>query len=188
LFARCKILSSSRGLCIQLRDEGSISNVTFRDIQFVSRYHSDPWWGRGEAISFTAIPRTATTRIGTLQNVLVENVSGRAENSIRVNGMPQSRIADVRFKNVSVKFARWTRYAGGVYDNRPTKVLTPIETHALDGFNLRFADRVTLENCSVNLEESLAADFKNAVAAEDSTDLQIRKFRGESATPPILRR
>src|ERR1017187_5927321 len=69
LFERCKIISSSRGLCIQLRDEGGISNVTFRDIQFVSRYHSDPWWGRGEAISFTAIPRTPATKLGTLRDV-----------------------------------------------------------------------------------------------------------------------
>src|ERR1035437_4955632 len=42
LFERCKILSSSRGLCIQLRDEGNVSNITFRDIEFVSRYHRDP--------------------------------------------------------------------------------------------------------------------------------------------------
>ena len=112
LFEYCKILSSSRGLCIQLRDEGSISNVVFRDIQFVSRYHSDPWWGRGEAISFTAIPRTANTKLGRLQDVLVENVSGQAENSVRINGTSQSHIENVRLKNVSVQFGRWTKYAG----------------------------------------------------------------------------
>ena len=186
VFERCRILSSSRGLCIQLRDEGSISNVIFRDIQFVSRYHSDPWWGRGEAISFTAIPRTAETKLGRLQNVLVENVSGRAENSIRVNGTPQSRIADVRFKNVSVKFGRWTKYAGGVYDNRPTKVLAPIEARAPDGFNLRFADRVTLENCQVDFDDTPAGRFQNAVADESSPGLQIWKFHGDSAAHPML--
>jgi polygalacturonase len=181
LFERCKIISSSRGLCIQLRDEGGISNVVFRDIKFVSRFHSDPWWGRGEAISFTAIPRTAETKLGSLQNVLVEDVSGRAENSIRVNGTAQRRIENVRFKNVSVQFARWTKYAGNVYDNRPTKVLAPVETHAPDGFNLRFADRVTLENCSVDC----AAPFQNAIAAEETTALQIWNFRGDAAAHPI---
>ncbi len=187
LFERCKILSSSRGLCIQLRDEGSISNVVFRDIKFVSRYHSDPWWGRGEAISFTAIPRTPATDLGTLRNVIVENVHGKAENSIRVNGTPQSRIENVLFKDVSVKFARWTQYAGGVYDNRPTKVLAPIETHPADGFNLRFVNAVTLENCSVRFDETTSTQFQNAIAAGDSTDVQIRKFRGASPAHPIKR-
>ena len=109
LFERCKILSSSRGLCIQLRDEGTVSNIVFRNIEFTSRYHSDPWWGRGEAISFTAIPRAPETKLGTLADITVENVTGRAENSIRVNGSPQSHIQNVCFKNVSLELARWTK-------------------------------------------------------------------------------
>ena len=47
VFERCTIKTSCRGLTIQLRDEGSVYNVVFRDITFTSRYHSDPWWGRG---------------------------------------------------------------------------------------------------------------------------------------------
>ena len=186
LFERCKILSSSRGLCFQLRDEGSISNVVFRDIQFFSRYHSDPWWGKGEAISFTAIPRTAATKLGTLQDVLVENVTGRAENSVRVNGSPQSRIENVRLENISIKFGRWTKYPGVVYDNRPTKVATPIETHEMDGFNLRFVDGVTVKNCSAGWSENSSCPIQPAIAAEDTTSLQVWKFKGDSAAHPIL--
>jgi polygalacturonase len=62
-FERCKIKASSRGLCIQLRDEGSVYNIAFKDITFESRYFSDPWWGRGEAISFTAIPRKPGSKL-----------------------------------------------------------------------------------------------------------------------------
>ena len=186
LFERIKISSSSRGLCIQLRDEGSISNISFRDIEFVSRYHSDPWWGRGEAISFTAIPRTETTKLGKLQNVTVENVCGRAENSIRVNGAAQSRIENIRFKNVAVTFDRWTKYAGGVYDNRPTKVLTPVEGHAADGFNLRYADNVTLENCAVSWKRSGSTSFSNAIGTEEVSGLKLLNFSGDSAAHPIF--
>ena len=83
-FERCRIKTSSRGLCIQLRDAGSVYNISFKDITFESRYFSDPWWGRGEAISFTAIPRTAGSKLGVLHHITVENVTGRAENSVRV--------------------------------------------------------------------------------------------------------
>ncbi|MDP4292243.1 MAG: glycosyl hydrolase family 28 protein, partial [Bacteroidota bacterium] len=69
IFERCKIKSGSRGICIQLRDEGSVYNVTFRDIEFASRFYSDPWWGRGEGISFTAIPRTPQSKIGTIHDI-----------------------------------------------------------------------------------------------------------------------
>lgn len=185
LFEHCKILSSSRGLCIQLRDEGNISNVVFRDIQFVSRYHSDPWWGRGEAISFTAIPRTADTKLGRLHDVLVENVSGRAENSVRINGTSQSTIENVRLKNVSVRFGRWTKYPGSVYDNRPTKVLIPVQAHDTDGFNLRFIHNISLANCSASWAATLPNHMQPSIAAENATELQIWGFQGDSEDHPI---
>jgi polygalacturonase len=184
LFERCKILSSSRGLCIQLRDEGSVSNVVFRDIKFAARHLSNPWWGHGEAISFTAIPRTAATKLGTLQDVLVENVSGQAENSVRVNGSAASRIENVRLKNVAIKFACWTKYPGGLFDNRPTKVLPPIEPHATPGFSLRCADGVTLDNCTVTWGKNLPDYFGSALEAEDAHDLRLTGFQGEAAHPP----
>ncbi len=172
-------------MCIQLRDEGEIYAIIFRDIEFVSRYHSDPWWGRGEAISFTAIPRTAATKLGKLHDVLVENVSGRAENSIRINGCAESRIESVHLKNVSVKFARWTKYVGDVYDNRPTKVYTPIELHAADGINLRHADDVTVKNCSLKWGADPMSLFGAALATDDVHFLNLYGFKGDSAEHSI---
>ena len=185
VFERCKIISSSRGLCIQLRDEGEISKIIFRDISFVSRYHSNPWWGRGEAISFTAHPRNAETRIGKLHDVLVQNVSGKAENSVRINGSADSRIQNVRLENVAVNFARWTKYPGEVYDNRPTKVLAPVESHATDGFNIRFADNVALVRCAAGWKTNCPAYFQNSVATENATAVKTSQFQGESEAHPI---
>lgn len=182
-FERCKILTGSRGLTIQLRDEGNVYNVTFRDIKFVSRYYSDPWWGRGEAISFTAIPRTNTTVLGCLSNVVVQNVTGRAENSIRVNGTRESRVQDVRFENVTVTFDRWTKYRGGLFDNRPTRAYEPIETHGNPGFSLRNADNVTLKDCSVRWGGNRPDYFTYALEAESVTNLSLTGFRGNAAHP-----
>jgi polygalacturonase len=186
LFAPCKILSSSRGLCIQLRDGGDISVVTFRDIQFVARYHGDPWWGRGEGISFTAIPRNPWTQLGKLHDILLENISGVAENSVRISGCPESHIDSVCLKNVALKLDRWTKYPGGVYDNRPTKVLTPVETHQTDGFNLRFADDVSLENCSIKWSRHAPESFRNSLCAENVTALKLVNFKGDSARHPLV--
>ena len=112
VFERCEIRTSSRGLTIQLRDEGNVYNVDFRGIKFISRYHSDPWWGRGEAISLTAIPRAPGTKIGTIHDIRIQDVSGRAENSVRINGTPESRIRNVSLENVAVTLDRWTSYRG----------------------------------------------------------------------------
>jgi polygalacturonase len=182
-FERCEIKTSCRGICIQLRDEGNISNVEFRDIKFVSRYFSDPWWGRGEAISLTAIPRTPTTKVGTMSDVRVVNVTGRAENSVRVSGSPQSRARDIRLENVDVTLDRSTKYKGGLWDNRPTTAMPGIEEHGNPGYSIRHADNVTLKNCRLAWGPNRPDYFTHALEAEDVTGLDHPGFVGEAAHP-----
>ena len=183
VFERCEILTSCRGLTIQLRDEGDVYNVAFRDITFKARYHSAPWWGRGEAISFTAIPRTPETNIGKIHNIRVENVTGVAENSVRINGTKESRISNVHFENVHVTLNRWTDYPGNLFDNRPTKGYDDIEPHDNPGFYIRFSDQVTLNNCSVSWGDNIPDYFSNAIKAHDVTGLKIEGFQGNAAHP-----
>lgn len=183
VFERCEIKTSCRGITIQLRDEGNVYNIAFKDITFISRYHSAPWWGRGEAISFTAIPRTSKTKLGKIHDILVENVKGTAENSVRINGTKESRINNVRFNNVAVTLNRWTKYPGNLFDNRPTKVYERIEAHENPGMYIRFADQVTLDNCSVKWGNNIPDYFSNALKAHDVTGLKLIDFKGNSANP-----
>jgi hypothetical protein len=77
--------------------------------QLLSRYPSDPWRGRGEAISLTAIPRRPGTKVGKMSGIRLRNITARAENSVRVCGTPESVIQDVTLENVALTLERWTR-------------------------------------------------------------------------------
>ena len=182
-FERCEIRSSSRGLCIQARDEGNVYNIDFRDIKFVSRYHSDPWWGRGEAISLTAIPRGPQSKIGTIHDVRIQNVSGRAENSARVEGSKESRIRGVTLENVALTLDRWTQYPGGLFDDRPTTAYPGIEQHGNPGFSIRYADNVVLKHSSVKWGDKRPDYFTHALEAEAVSGLELTGFAGEAAHP-----
>jgi polygalacturonase len=182
-FERCEIVSSSRGCTIQLRDEGNVSDVLFRDIIFKSRYHSAPWWGRGEAISFTAFPRRPGTALGKISAVRVERVTGRAENSVRVSGCAESRISGVKFENVDITLSRWTHYPGREWDNRPTTVLPEIEAHDTPGIHLRYADDISLHRCRIRWGENCPDYFSHALEAHDVSGLAYPDFVGESAHP-----
>jgi len=183
LFERCEIVTGCRGLCIQLRDQADVHHVTFRDIRFVARYHSAPWWGRGEAISFTAIPRAPGKPIGTIHDIRVENVTGRAENSIRIEGLGGARLRDIFLDRVDVSFSRWTGYPGTVFDNRPTSTVVPLETHRTPAINIRHADGVTLTRCRIGWGENIPADFTHAIEAEDVTGFTASGFVGGAAHP-----
>jgi hypothetical protein len=182
-FERCHIKTSSRGLCIQLRDEGSVYNIGFKDITFESRYFSDPWWGRGEAISFTAIPRLPASKLGSLHHIKVENVAGRAENSVRVCGSDASRVHDILLDHVDVTLDRWTRYKGGLYDNRPTRAMAGIEPHDTEGFSIENADQVTLRDCKLTWGKNRPDYFGQAVQTKNVTGVNVERFVGEDARP-----
>ncbi|WP_442890771.1 glycoside hydrolase family 28 protein [Congregicoccus parvus] len=185
-FERCRIKRGCRGLCIQLRDEGDVSGIEFRDIVFEARCFSDPWWGRGEAISFTAMPRERGGRVGRISDVRVIDVAGRAENSVRISGSRESRVSDVRFERVALEFDRWTRYAGGLWDNRPTSAYPEIEYHSTAAVHVRHADRVELRDCRVAWGAKPAEQFTHAVEAHDVTALSLPGFVGEAAHPDRL--
>ena len=184
-FERCTIRKASRGLCIQLRDPGNIYNIDFRDITFTSRYFSDPWWGRGEAISFTAIPRNPQTTPGTLRNITVTNVSGHAENSLRIAGTSSNRVHDVVLDRVALTMDRTTNYPGALFDNRPTTAIEAIQPHDTPGFFIEHAENVTLRNCSVAWGPHAPASFTYAVEANDAPGLKIEGLKGEAAHPSI---
>jgi len=186
-FERCHIKTASRGLCIQLRDEGNIHDIIFRDITFTSRFYGDPWWGRGEAISFTAIPRTATTKVGSLHNITVQNVTGHAENSVRVCGSEISRVHDVTLDRVAVTLARTTKFPGGLFDNRPTVPANGIQPHDAPGFSIEHADNVTLRNCKVAWGANPPDAFSYAVEAVDTTGLKVQGLAGGPAHPSLAK-
>jgi hypothetical protein len=182
-FERCQAKSCCRGITIQLRDEGSVHDIDFRDIRFASRYHAAPWWGRGEAISFTAIPRTAGGKIGQIRDVRVQNVTARAENSVRIDGTPQSRIARVSLENVDLTMDRWTPYPGPVFDNRPTTAYEAVETHRTPAIHIRQADGVTVRDCKIGWGKTPPEYFTHALEAEQVSDLSITRLAGDAAHP-----
>ncbi len=53
-----------------------VYNIEFSDINFTSQYQATPWWGRGEAISLTAIPRAQAGKVGRIHDVRLRNVDG----------------------------------------------------------------------------------------------------------------
>jgi hypothetical protein len=164
-----------------LRDEGNVSDILFSDIRFTAQYQAAPWWGRGEAISFTAIRRKPGAQIGSIDGVQVRNIIGRAENSIRINGSAESRIRNVTLDNVAVAFDRWTKYPGEVFDNRPTTAHTDVERHKTPGISVRYADNVTLKDCKVVWTQNPPAGFTHAIEAENTSGLSITRFTGEAA-------
>jgi hypothetical protein len=119
LFEDLLIWDSNAGLSIQARDEGTISNVTFRNIIIngtrqwpglanASGQEWGGWWGSGENIWISTMPRTATSIPGRVQNITFENVWGVGQNANFLSGRsPGNTVLGVRMINVTLVIDRW---------------------------------------------------------------------------------
>lgn len=70
VFQHNKIIQSHRGLSIQLRDDGSVSDVLFSNIKMSLQQYVGDEWGGSEPIYLTALPRNATVHVSTLESPL----------------------------------------------------------------------------------------------------------------------
>jgi hypothetical protein len=89
----------------------------------------------------------------------------------------------VTMDNVTLNFDKWTKYPGGVFDNRPTTAVPDIETHKTPGIIVRHADNVTLNNCSVTWGKDSPEYFTYAIETEDVSGFKNTNFKGNAAHP-----
>eukprot|EP00887_Chlorella_sp_A99_P003216 scaffold9.g3216.t1 len=145
VFQRLDIAPSHRGLAIQLRDAGSIRNVTFAHIRLAARHTHPSWWGAGEAVSVTAVPRAAPLRgaaaprqrhgtagpglLGQISGVVFHNVTATAENGIFIAGVAYKAtdaasawhsIQELVVTGMRLNLVRLSCWPGGCRDYRPS--------------------------------------------------------------------
>lgn len=160
----CTISRSNRAISLQLRDKGSIENVTFHNIGIDTRlFKRDVFWGAAEPISITVLKRKEDTQVGHVKNVHFSNIFCRGENGIFLYAEKEGDISNVTFDNVSVDLWEQTDYEKGFHDLRPStgewfteKGLCYVYAHK--------AENVSFNNCSFgaggSIKNQLATEYK----------------------------
>jgi len=134
LINNCIISASNRGLGIQNRDEGTVTDVLFENILMECRLWSDVWWGKAEPIYVTSYPRkTADARdaswrfpegatkgsCGPVSGIRFVNIYAQSENGSFVGADEPGKVTDVTFENVNVTIKSRGTYRNGIIDRRP---------------------------------------------------------------------
>ena len=134
LFDNCIITASNRGLGIQNRDEGTVTDVTFSNIQMDCRLWSDVWWGKAEPIYVTSYPRAngnhkdanwrfpkgqTEGRCGEVSRIYFNNITATSPNGCFIGGDEKGKVKDIYLNNVRINLT------GGqspcVMDKRPCR-------------------------------------------------------------------
>ncbi len=115
----CVINRSHRGLSIQLRDTGTVENVAFSNCTIETRRFHPLYWGNGEPIYVTSVPRNDGDAAGRIRDIRFHNIRCRSEAGIFIEGSEGAEIEDVLLENVSLDLVAKSKWPGGRHDLRP---------------------------------------------------------------------
>jgi polygalacturonase len=191
VFDSCTIYHSNRGLCIQSRDIGDIENVLFSNIIIETQVQPEKWWGAGEPIYVSDLPRNGTTPLGHVRHIRFTNLLCVGENGIYLRGCAQQSLEDIIFDNVRVEVGKTGNVRGGFYDDRPMNgasvdgKFAGIYTNAIAGIRADFTRGLVLRNTSVSW--GLKEDFYGAaLESRHAEDFKLESFSGTSSQPGTI--
>jgi hypothetical protein len=200
LVTNCNIVQSNRGIGIQNRDEGVVSDITFSHLQVETHLFSDVWWGKAEPIYVTAYKRAAVSgkdanwrfppnatkgRVGKLQDIYFDDIVCHSENGIYVGCSEADKLDGIHFSGINVWINKVSDIPGGVFDRRPSDV-PGIKAAISSGFFIDTAKNISIKNCQVNWGNNRPPYFGQVLTTYGVQKLSISGLAGESAFPARL--
>ncbi|MDP9789803.1 polygalacturonase PglB [Agrobacterium tumefaciens] len=120
VFEDCSIVQSNRGVGLFSRDGGAMRNIRFSRIK--AECHETPggFWGSGEAVTVTVVDRRPERQAGSVDNLVVEDLSGSMEGAINLVATSKAGIHNVRLERITLAQQPGKLGTGLQYDLRPT--------------------------------------------------------------------
>ena len=183
LFEDIVVHDSNGGLSIQARDAGVVSNVRFRNVLIIgtrqwpglpnaSGAESGGWWGSGENLWISTMPRTEAAPRGFVRNITFENIVGVGQNANFLSGrVPGNHVEGVVLRNVSLTIDRWAswNFSHPDHDYRPTTcVPLDLEPAPTDGLFVEGVEGLVLDNVTVRFERRHAQPYWTRVCVNAS--------------------
>jgi len=145
VISNCTLRRCNRGISILNRDGALVENLVFANLVITTEMRTPMWWGSGEPIAVTSMPRTKGGAPGLVRNIAFNQIVGRAESGILVQGAEGAPLEHISFQGINFTMEKTTSIPGGFHDLRPGTALDPtgLIFRKIPGF---FAAEVTALN------------------------------------------
>jgi hypothetical protein len=182
VFSNCVIRNTNRGLSIVVRYGGTVENVLFSNITIETNRKHFNWWGNGEAIWLVLKQRSPRYGLGTIRNVIFENIIAHSQGTSAIEGYAPDTLypEGSRLQNIQLRNVQFHMYAEDYRDKRATHAFM---AHDISG--------LALDNVEVHWDEKRTEpNWESAVALARVDRLRIEDFYGRQgllqSTSPVI--
>lgn len=179
----CTISRSNRGVSVLQRDGALIEDVLLSSLTITTRRHHPMWWGAGEAVHLSNLPRRPSMPPGTVRALRIENLTCRGEGGLFVRGWPGSQTSDISFSGVELTLEKTTPYAADTYDIRPTELTGGLYKSRIAAVFARDASNLSFRDVAIQWSGQVPSYFGAVLHAEHVTGLTLENVTGVAAHP-----
>lgn len=196
----CTIDSSSRGLVIQHRDQGTLENIRLSGFQIETRLFEHHYWGHAEPIHISSISRTAhqpdgstppfnpEEKLGSISGVAISDIEARSEGGIVLYAASDAVLEDVSLRGIDLRLEKWSRWPGGYLDVRPvdmrgSDVFVDPETdpgrqaRSVPALLAHGVDGLVVDGFSLRVGERVPSYYSGPVEVTESRNVSVTGFQ-----------
>jgi hypothetical protein len=165
-FSNIVVRDSNKVFGIDVLDGCTVSDIRFKNVTFeLNRRHWN-WWGSAEVFKFVLKKRTPESRLGRIENVVIDGAQGTARGTSWMAGHVERPL-----KNITVEGLRVRMLA----ENKPDKRAT----HAMV---MERVENLTVRDVVVEWGEEAEPRWGSALVLRDVSGLVLEGFRGPSGS------
>lgn len=185
----CTIVRSNRGISLLNRDGATVEDLLFTDMTINTKMQSIMWWGSGEAIAVSSLPRAEGGPAGHVRGVQFAHMQCRAESGIYLRGTTGAPLTDMTFSGVDLVIEKTTGIAGGFYDMRPGDTFGEVglDRRSISGFFAADVSGLLLHDVSIHWEAGgpfqLPVYYGSALELHHCTQVSLDHVTGKAAHP-----
>lgn len=166
LFNNIVIRNSNKGFGINVQDGATVSDVVVSNVTMeLNRRHWN-WWGSAETFKIVLKKRDASSQIGAIKNIVLDNIISHARGTSLLQGLPERPLENIRISRLQIFME-----PEDAADKRATDALQAEKVNGLK-----------LEDIDISWSEDHAEhQWRSALALQDVTDFIIDDFSGRDA-------
>ena len=194
VISNCSIVRSNRGIRFLNRDGAIVEDILFTDLTIDTKMRPMMWWGSGEPLALSSVPRVKDGPAGEIRGVAFVNMLCRSENGVYLRGSETAPLRDIRFQNIDLDITKITAYPGGFYDMRPGDTFgeSGLDRRKNAGFFAANVDGLSINGMRVTWAPGAPSCYGSALELHGCENISMAQVTGKGAhdsdTPAVFDR
>ncbi|MEP7278486.1 MAG: glycosyl hydrolase family 28 protein [Bacteroidota bacterium] len=162
VFNNCVIRNSNKAFGINIQDGATVSDIIFSNLTVETNRRHWNWWGDAELCKFILKKRTATSALGIIEDIMIDNIIAHVRGTSTITGHANQVLQNITISNVQIFMLP--------EDSKDKRSSHALYIQGVEGLKVR--------DLSVKWANEAEPKWQSALVLKNVTDFLVDSFSG----------